>query len=288
MAGKGWQGRVFTSLLSLVSFLVLSITGIILYLTPQGRVAYWVDWHLLGLDKTQWGNIHVLGALLFIISGIFHIYYNWKPLVNYLSSKAAAGFKYKKELGISGVIFLWMLVSGISSLPPLSYVLDWSEQIKDAWIVSEDYEPPFGHAEQVSLQNFIKKQNIPAEKALDALNRAGIKAEDLTKSVGAIAAENGVSPMKFYMTIKALEPKMETPKQGALWTPELVEKTFAGKGLGKKTLDQIAQQLKLDLAKVQTKLSAAGIKMESKDKFKDIATKNKITPLDLMKKILLK
>ena len=286
MAGKGWQGRAFASLLSLVSFLVLGITGVILYLTPQGRVAYWVDWHLMGLDKSQWGNIHILGALLFLIAGIFHLCYNWRPLINYLSGKATAGLKYKTELAFSCVIFLWVAASGIWSLPPLSYVLDWSEDIKDSWIVSSDYEPPFGHAEQVSIYSFTKKQNIPTDQAVKALNVAGIQVDDPTRSVGAIAAANGVSPMKLYMTIKGLEPKEEIPGAGAAWTPEMVEKTFSGKGLGKKSLGQIAKQLKMDLSKVQSRLAAANIQMQAKDKFKDVAGKNGLTPLDLLKKIL--
>jgi hypothetical protein len=42
-----------------VSFILVGITSIILYIVPHGRVAYWADWHLLGLTKTEWGNLHI-------------------------------------------------------------------------------------------------------------------------------------------------------------------------------------------------------------------------------------
>lgn len=48
--------RKITSLTGLLSFLITLLTSVILYVVPEGRVAYWADWHLLGLTKTQWGT----------------------------------------------------------------------------------------------------------------------------------------------------------------------------------------------------------------------------------------
>ena len=62
------------------------LTSIILYLMPQGRVAYWADWRLLGLSKEQWGALHLNMGVLFILSLLLHLYYNWQPLLNYLKN----------------------------------------------------------------------------------------------------------------------------------------------------------------------------------------------------------
>lgn len=51
--------RRFTSLTLTFTFLVMSYTGIILFIAPKGRVANWTNWELLGLDKTQYTNLHV-------------------------------------------------------------------------------------------------------------------------------------------------------------------------------------------------------------------------------------
>ena len=48
--------RKITSLTAALSFLLMVLTSIILYIVPQGRVAYWADWRLWGLSKTDWGN----------------------------------------------------------------------------------------------------------------------------------------------------------------------------------------------------------------------------------------
>ena len=64
----------------------------ILYIVPQGRVAYWADWKFWGLTKTDWGNIHINLGLLFLIALFIHIYYNWKPLINYLQAAFAGEY----------------------------------------------------------------------------------------------------------------------------------------------------------------------------------------------------
>ena len=89
---KKWKNKPFISILTLLGFLTMSITGLVLILVPQGRIAYWTDWHFLGLTKTQWGDIHITTSLLFLVAGIYHTYYNWRSLVNYIISKVTGEF----------------------------------------------------------------------------------------------------------------------------------------------------------------------------------------------------
>ncbi len=53
MEKKEFNGKGFVSLLTFGSFLIMTVTGLVLYFVPHGRVAYWVDWKLLGLTKTD-------------------------------------------------------------------------------------------------------------------------------------------------------------------------------------------------------------------------------------------
>jgi hypothetical protein len=66
MGNRNWRGRAFTSLCSLVNFIFLLLTAIILYIEPHGRVADWTKWNFLGLKKVQWGNLHLFSGLLFL------------------------------------------------------------------------------------------------------------------------------------------------------------------------------------------------------------------------------
>jgi hypothetical protein len=69
MSNRNRSGRALTSLCSLVSFLLLVFIGMILYIEPHGRVAYWIKWNLMGLEKDQWGNIHIFSGLLILVAG---------------------------------------------------------------------------------------------------------------------------------------------------------------------------------------------------------------------------
>ncbi len=80
--------KKIVSLCALLAFATTLVTSIVLYVVPQGRVAYWADWGLLGLSKEQWGAIHINVGFLFLISLLVHVYYNWKPLTSYLKNKA--------------------------------------------------------------------------------------------------------------------------------------------------------------------------------------------------------
>ncbi len=286
MNKRSWSGRAFTSLCSFVSFILLFSTGIILYIEPQGRVAYWIKWNFLSLEKDQWGSIHVYSGFLFLIMGGFHIYYNWKTLVTYLSGKIESALRYKRELIISSIVFIWITASGIWSLPPLVYVSNVGEVIKNSWVTSPELEPPFGHAELVSLQAFCKKQHIPLDQAMLELRKAGFTVAGPKSILSEIAESKRTSGIGVYEVIKKLEAKPEAIQSGGTWTAEKVEETFSGTGLGNKTLDQIIKDLGLDPDKVNRRLKAADIEAQDGDRLKSLAEKNNTTPIKVMTTIL--
>lgn len=288
MSEKKWSGRAFTSLCSLVGFILLCCTGVILYIGPHGRVAYWTKWQIWGLEKDQWGAVHVFSGLLFLIAGGFHLYYNWKPLIKYLSGKIESALRYKRELVISVLIFLWVVVSGIWSLPPLVYVSELGESIKQSWITSPELEPPFGHAEMVSLQTFCKKQRIPLDQAMMELRKEGFKVDTPKSTLAEIAESKRSSGMGVYAVIKKLEAKPAAMKPGTVWTAEKIEEVFSGTGLGNKTIGQIIKDMQLDPKKVYQRLKAAHIEAADNDTMKKVAKEHNTTPIKIMNVILIK
>ena len=283
MSNRNWRGQAFTSLCSLVGFILLLLTAIILYIEPHGRVAYWIKWNFLGLEKDQWGNIHLFSGLLFLVAGGFHLYYNWKPLIKYLSGRIETGLRYKRELMMSSLIFLWIIASGIWSLPPLVYMADLGEAIKSAWVTSADLEPPFGHAEQASLKTFCKKQGIPLDRAMAELRAAGFKVSNSANTLGDIAGSKGTSSgMEVYAVIQKLEPKPKTMTPGSVWTPELIEETFAGTGVGRKSIGQIIKDHGLDPKTVYQRLKESDIEAADDDKIKTLADKYDSTPIKIL------
>jgi hypothetical protein len=52
--------RRIISLTMFLCFIAMAYTGIMLFLCPQGKVAYWTGWRLLGFSKEQYGGLCAL------------------------------------------------------------------------------------------------------------------------------------------------------------------------------------------------------------------------------------
>lgn len=281
-----WYPRSLTSLSVMAGFLIMSLSGVVAFVNPQGRIAYWTDWSILGLTKEQWGDIHILSSLLFVVAGVIHIYYNWRPLMTYLGQKVASGRKHQREIAITILISLIIVASAVWRIPPLSYLLDLNAYVKELWVVHKDYEPPFGHAELLSLKVFCQKTNIPLDAAMAALKEqrlAGVEADRLLKD---IARANNTSPMALYRLIKGLEARPQPSTAGVVYTAERVESQFAGAGIGNKTLPELATQAGQEVSQMQSRLVRKGLKAADSVALKQLATQNNLQPLELLKAAL--
>jgi hypothetical protein len=292
MAKQGFQTKGFISLLTFGSFIIMSVTGIVLYTAPQGRIAYWVTWKFWSLEKNQWEAVHIVSCFFFIIVGVYHLINNWTLLKNYLAGKIAGGLKMKKELAISALIILVIILGPMYRIAPFTYILEFSDYLKKSWIISKEYEPPFGHAEEVSLRVLAKRVNIDLEKALPELKAKGIQA-DPGDSLLKIAKANKTSPMRIFQVMKKFEvaappaiAAAPTEAKGPVFTPDLVDEKFAGTGVGRKTLGEVIQQTGVDPAKVKERLAKNKVEMKEGDTFHDIADKRKVTPMEILKVVL--
>ena len=286
MTSTKMHKRGLTSFFTLFGFLIMSVTGLILYLVPAGRIAYWTNWELIGLTKTDWGNIHILASILFIVAGGFHTYFNWKPLMNYFKDKARKGVKLRRELALSSVLSIWVIVSAIWTVPPLSYLIDFNEWVKDSWIVQDEYEPPFGHAELLSLKTFTKKLDIDLVKATKELKANGILFDSVEETLEDIGKNNDISPMNMYLLIRKFEPAPE-PENLEAYTSESIEVEFSGTGFGNKTIGSICESLGLDPALAISRLAEAGITAGLDQTIKATAEKSNTASIEIMKIILI-
>ena len=284
MKKNGFHGRGLTSLIVVSSFLIMTITGIVLYFVPHGRVAYWVNWQFIWLTKTDWINIHVISSIAFVVAGSFHIYFNWKSIMNYLTGKIAGALKYRKELGITCILSIFIIAGSIYLIPPLNYVIDFSEYLKNSWTKSREYEPPFGHAEEVSLKIFAKKMDIDLSEAIKELRANGITLKSAKKKLKDIAQKNNITPMDIYVVIKKYEKK--AVEEGVIFTPELVEEKFAGTGIGRKALSWILEDIGIDSELAKQRLSKNNIQADEEETLKEIAQRYGINPIDVLKIIL--
>lgn len=269
--------RKVTSMTMLISFVLLVFTSIILYIVPQGRVAYWADWHLWGLTKTQWGNLHINLGFLFLFAGLLHIYYNWKPLKAYMKNRARELKIFTPSFNAAMILTLVVGVGTYLEVPPMSTVINFGDSIKDA--AAEKYgEPPYGHAELSSLKLFSRKQNLDLEKAVQLLEEADIQFKDSTETLAGIASANEMSPQEVYKIIKPAVEKSEM--NGNVTFPD-----SPMPGFGNKTLAAICGEFNLMFPVIQRSLANNGIKAEANMTIKEIAEANDTAPMALFEAI---
>jgi hypothetical protein len=262
--------KKITSLSLGFSFLIMSYTGIMLYIVPQGKVAYWVDWHLLGLSKTQYGELHVTSMFTMLIFGVLHIYYNWKPLMSYIKDTSKKVSFTKKELLISFGLNAFIVISTLYMIQPVKSLLDFEEYVKDSW-AKEYGEPPYGHAEESKLSVIAQKENFDLEIAKERLTNKNIRFND-DDTILEIARANSLTPSAVYAIMNPMSQVVDKPEG----TPS---------NLGRRTLGELDKMGKIELEKVLSFLKKQNIDAHSDTKVKQIADELETTPLELYKKI---
>jgi len=199
---KRFNFRSFVTFTVVLSFLIIAFTGVILYLTPQGKMAHWTGWRLFMLDKDQWSAVHINTCLLFLIVAGLHIYLNWRVLMSYISTKAVAGFRRKWEFALAVVIITVFVVTTLSTTPPLSLVIDLNENIKTYWSKQVKTKAPAPHAESLPLKKIAETiDGVTVQAVMATLGREGFDVPDASITLGELADQKSLSPMEVYELI---------------------------------------------------------------------------------------
>ncbi len=252
----------------LLSFVLCILTSIILYIVPQGRVAYWADWHLWGMTKTQWGDLHVNLGFLFLFAGLLHLYYNWTVITAYMKNKARKVNIFTPSFNVALLLCIIVGLGTFYKIPPVYSVISFGESIKDA--AAEKYgEPPYGHAELSSLKSFVKKVDIDLDEAKKLLNKAGVVFTGDQQSIAEIAAVNAMTPKEVHAAMKSAEKKAGT---GVSFPAEPFP------GFGRKVLADICNEFSLNIPKTLRELTKENINAEADQTVKEIAASADMDP----------
>jgi hypothetical protein len=241
-----------------------------------------------GLTKAEWGAIHVTSSLLFMIAGFFHLWFNWRQFVAFLRHRLQRKVSIRPEAPAAGALLVVLVAGTLWGVPPFTWVLDLSTAIKASWSVDARMEPPFGHAEEATLDTLALRTATPVGAILGAIRDAGFAADSTGETMRRIADRNGTSPAAIWVEVAKRVPSVipAPVDASAAWTPELVDQRFEGAGFGAKTLEQVATELALTPDEVLKRLADAGIVASKGDRLKAVAEKAKATPTELLKVIL--
>lgn len=262
--------KKITSLTALISFLLLLLNSVVLYITPHGRVANWADWRFWGLSTTDWANQHIIIGILFLLAVFLHSYYNWNLIVAYLKNKTRQLKVFTREFNVALILAIVCTLGAYVEVPPFNWVLDFSESIKNS--ASKKYgDPPYGRAELSTLKIFVSRMGLDLAESMAGLQKAGIRLENEQQTLLEIAKMNKVSPQQLYL---AMKPIKKDPGAGGL--PD-ASKT----GLGKLTLSDLCQEYQFNISGVMKVLEEKKIKASPDMKIKEIAEQNNLNPADL-------
>ncbi|MBN2314451.1 MAG: DUF4405 domain-containing protein [Sedimentisphaerales bacterium] len=227
--GKSFNYRAFVSVFVGVSFLLMTVSGLVLFFAPSCRIARDTSWTVMGYDKDQWVALHVWFSIGFVVTSIFHIYFNWTALMTYFKSKITKSFTFRPEwiavLVICGVVYAGTTLA----VPPFSSLMAWQETFKheglgggghgrgrgrearEQMIVSDVNEQPQAavHEEehtpgagrnrggygmgQKTLKQFCDEEGIELSSAISLLKKEGYTVRE-TMTMREIADSEGIHP----------------------------------------------------------------------------------------------
>ncbi|MBN1292583.1 MAG: DUF4405 domain-containing protein [Candidatus Latescibacteria bacterium] len=220
--------RGLISITLMLSFLALSVSGIVLYIMPHGRVAYWINWEMLGLSKDNWDAVHTVTGIVFMVAAFMHFCFNWKIFLNYLRSKITKGLTVTKELIASLVIIVVIIGGTIADIAPFGYVMDAGESIKESWS-SDSERAPFAHAELLTVKALQENLGLSSDSLRSNLEKYGIKIESTDETLKSIAERHDMTPQELFRIIQPSRGEGEGQGKGL----GLGEGKGLGKGLGR-------------------------------------------------------
>ncbi|MBN1848908.1 MAG: DUF4405 domain-containing protein [Deltaproteobacteria bacterium] len=268
-----WRGWV--TFVVIISFIIDTISGIILYFAPHGRIANWTIWTIWGLDKDQWAAIHtIFGYVLLIIVGI-HLYFNWRIFIHFLWSKIQKAIHLRWEIITAILLNLFIFAATIWEIPPFSTTMNLGDRLKGSWEEEVTAPAPVSQAQDLTIQELASTIQVPVEQILSSLRSRGIEIQDVRKTLGEIAKEHDTSPEKLYDMMKqeGVSPNV----------PQDIERS--GSGMGRKTIEKISSEKGIPLDEALDRLRQNGIDAKASDMLKDISVKYGISSNDIYNRI---
>ena len=196
MARRRFQWRPFAANLLLISALVEIVSGVYLY-TP-GYIASVINFNFLGLNFRQWAIVHTVFGLVFLIVAVWHIVYNWRPIVRYVTGRARAAFGYRREHLWSLLVVLFFSVTSIANWPPSGPIWDYRYTLREYWVA-------WGFT-RMTVADLAENRNVPVEKAIARLKKYGIEASP-DSNLAELAKNSKYTAYDLYLIVRGRRPQ---------------------------------------------------------------------------------
>jgi hypothetical protein len=155
--------RIFTSILLSLAFLVVVVSGLVLWLSHSPQT--------FGIGKGVWKHAHIYVALLMTVAGVLHLAMNWTIYWSYLWEKAFRRMNHKPEIALS-----LLIVVAVAAMAAIG-----------------NHGGPMQSLGLMSLRQIAERAGMSADQLVAELKKQGIAVHDPADSLKEIAEHNKVS-----------------------------------------------------------------------------------------------
>lgn len=191
-----WQS--FISIGLLISFIVMMISGIVLYIAPEGSLSRWIDWSVFGMSKTQWEQQHTIFSYLFVIFSVFHIFkINWIIFWSYFFVKRFK-FIYWKEILVALFISIILFAGTLADIRPFNYVMKFGDHVSESFGRNVQ-RPDIPDPEKLTLEQFANQvYNISYHHFDEIIKKHQLITDGKDQTIQNFCSLNNISPEEFY------------------------------------------------------------------------------------------
>ena len=273
--GRRFNWRAFVSVTTALSFVAMSVSGVVLFVTPPGRVAHWTGWTMLALTKDQWAGLHIWFSLIFMIAAAVHLYLNWRSFLRYFRHKVRKAFALRSEWMLALLLCGIVGWATLAEVKPFSSLLTWNEAIKRGWETPAE-QAPIPHAELMTLSELARQMDgLDIESTVQNLQAAGIDVQSPDVVLGDLAKQAGMTPMQVYTVATG---QSSAPGAAGGRGASRQGQQQGGYGIGRMTLHQYCEQQNIDLETTIQKLRQRGFKAEADMTIRDVAATGGVHP----------
>ena len=196
---KSYSWRVFTSFGLFLSFFMLLVSGVILYIFPARSPG--VIWELAGLTKPAWQDQHIIFGFAFSLLSLGHLFFvNWNAFLSYLKTKTSQGMQRPAELLTIIILSLVVGFGTYFSIQPFSAILDFGKKISNSWEPKgKEVSKPL--VEQLTLAELLPPQ-APEEHHHRFNHEADEEYFDLADASSSSSRERAAHIRRFSYTTK--------------------------------------------------------------------------------------
>jgi hypothetical protein len=194
--------RSLTSVLIAGAFAILVLSGVILFVSPPGRIANWTNWAIFGLRKHDWIGLHVWFSVLFLLPAVVHLVFNWRPMLNNFKDRMTRRVGFRWEWLVALAICGGVYAGTRAGVPPFSSLLAFNERVKESWDQPRE-RAPIPHAELLTLAELAQKAGLEMASVTNRLQAKGITAFSANVVVQELADKNRRSAQQIYEMILA-------------------------------------------------------------------------------------